>query len=148
MSNSMMSVNVGTTLLELQPVLITTLRDDRMLSALVQKQVFDGEAPSTAALPYVVMGEFNEGNSDLLSQQARDVSVTLHVYSNYKGNKELTPIVSRIIQLLNNTTLPMGTNWYIALAKFESAQVVPDPGAARHAVLKFRYRIHATRRTD
>lgn len=148
MSYSMMAVNVGAAILELQPQVYTTLRDDAMLKQLVSQQIFDGQATSTAVLPYVVLGEIVEEAADMLSQQGRDIAVTVHVYSTYKGNKEVTPIASRIIQLLNRVQLPMGINWYIAMAKFESLQIVPDPGQARHAVMKFRYRVHATRRTD
>lgn len=143
-----MSVNVGVAVLELQPQIYTTLRDDAMLKQLVNQQIYDGEATSNAVLPYVVLGELVEDAADLLSQQGRDIAVTVHVFSTYKGNKEITPIAGRIVQLLNRVHFPMGINWYIAMAKFESLQIVPDPGQARHAVLKFRYRVHATRRTD
>lgn len=142
--NSMASIaNMELASMALQPVLYTTLAHDRMLELMVKKQVFDGQATSTATLPYVVLGELEELPADLLTQQGREVAVTLHVFSKHRGNQEASAIASRIVQLLNHTALPVGQNWYIATALFKGCQVVPDPGEARHFVVRMQYRMHA-----
>lgn len=145
--NSMASIaNIEPASVALQPMVYSTLAHDRMLTMMVKRQVFDGEAGANATLPYVVMGEIEEQPADLLTQLGRQVSLTIHVFSNYKGNKEASAIAGRIIQLLNQTALPVGPNWYIALAQFKSCQVVPDPGEARHYVIRMEYRMHARSR--
>lgn len=142
--NSMAAIaNIELASMALQPVLYSTLAHDRMLELIVKKQVFDGQATAGATLPYIVLGEIEELAADLLTQQGRQVAVTLHVFSNYRGNQEASAIASRIVQLLNHTALSVGQNWYIALALFKGCQVVPDPGEARHYVVRMEYRMHA-----
>jgi len=128
----------GSSLWDLQVGIFSILEGDVALG-LLTNGVYDGEVPpeDEVRTPYVRLGEWNEVADNLHTRLGREVTVTIHVYSDYRGFKEAKLIGNRVIQLLEHQPIS-GTDWRIIVCQFESAQTIMDPERIRHNVLVFR----------
>jgi hypothetical protein len=130
----------GSSLWDLQEGIFTILDGDANLGVLTNG-VYDGEVPpeEDVRCPYVRLGEWNETPDNLHTRIGRQVTVAIHVYSDYRGFKEAKLIGNRIIQLLEHQPIS-GTDWRIISCQFENAQTIMDPEQIRHNILVFRLR--------
>ncbi len=66
--------------------------------------ITDEPLPDVQA-PYIVMGETYEGNGELVDNSCAAVVVTLHIWSNYRGRKEVLEIRDLLVAALPNWCL-------------------------------------------
>lgn len=123
--------------LGIQSAIFTKLTDDSTLMGLVTG-VFDS-LPSGQTFPYVVLGEDTETAANTLASIGREVTVTIHIFSQYAGTKEAKQIAGRIIDLIERRTLSAsGITTYSAV--LDLCQFFTDPdGVTTHGVLRFRF---------
>ena len=55
------------------------------------------DPPPNVTTPYIEVGETYEGNGELVDNSCAAVVVTLHIWSNYKGRKEVLEIRDLLI---------------------------------------------------
>lgn len=123
----------------LQTAVYARLIGDATLVALVQK--IGDNIPDEQAYPYIVIGEETEAPEDTMGRTGRNLTITLHVWSQYPGMKEVKEIMSRIDDLLDRWT-PTVTGWNATEMLHDFADTLRDPdGKTRHGVVS--YRIHA-----
>ena len=66
------------------------------------------------------------------------ITVNLHIWSQYKGSKEAKNIMDRVHTLLHDTSLSV-TGFNLINLRFEFADILRDPdGITRHGVMRFR----------
>lgn len=101
--------------------------------------VHDGAVPQAVEprFPYVVIGEASENGADLLVRIGRELVVTIHVFSRYKGSREVKEIMNEISRVLDRTVLTTST-WRFPVVRFESAQSMIEDEDQRHGVLNIR----------
>ncbi len=95
--------------------------------------------------PYIVLGEWASRPQDTFRRQGRTVQVTIHIFSNYRGNKEISVIIGMVQAALHNAPANAGTGWHITLCRLEDDVLLVEPGEIRHYV--GRYRIFLQKRT-
>ena len=125
---------------DLQQAVYAALSADTALAALVD-EVHD-HVPANAAFPYVAFGE-----TETVPWGAKDFSgmehtLTLNVWSRYKGRKEAKQIMAAIHDALHEAALAV-TGQTLVNLRFKSAETAIDSdGVTRHAVVRYRAVTH------
>tara|TARA_Y100000385_G_C12588249_1_gene423536 strand:- start:12 stop:425 length:414 start_codon:yes stop_codon:yes gene_type:complete len=124
---------------EFQQALFTALNGDSdltsSLGASIYDDVPDGEA---VTFPYINIGENSTLDYSTKDAVGSDTTVNLHVWSRYRGSKEVKLIMDRVHTLLHDSTLTVTGRNLINL-RSEFSDVLNDPdGITRHGVMRFR----------
>ena len=99
--------------------------------------VFD-DVPESTSFPYVVLGEDNIQEFGTKDVDGTDTTLTLHIWSEYKGSKETKEIMDRIHDLLHDSSLSV-SGFNLINLRFEFSDIMRDPdGKTRHGVMRFR----------
>lgn len=123
----------------LQQSVYTRLNADTELVTTLGAAVYD-HVPDSAAFPYVVIGDATEAPRDTMARTGRDVTLTVHLWSQTKGMKQVDEIADRVDDLLDRWA-PTVTGWSATTMLREFYENMRDPdGMTRHGVA--RYRIH------
>jgi len=116
------------------------------LSAGLSEDVFDHvpfepEGSPDNAFPYVVIGEAEAVPWDNDTTIGAEVLATVHVWSRYKGRKEVDGVLDTIYGLLHRASLSeTGYKFVDALFEFSDVMTLED-GQTRHGVIRFRLTI-------
>ena len=98
--------------------------------------VFD-DVPQNASYPYIALGEETAVDFSVKDIQGGDLTVNIHVWSQYKGSKETKQIMDKIHDLLHNINLSV-TGFNLINLRFEFSDIMRDPdGITRHGVMRF-----------
>lgn len=126
----------ATSLKALQTALYGKLHGDATLLALVTG-VYD-DVPEDTNYPYVVIGEFTEEPLNAMGKHGKEVTATLHVWSQYKGFAEAYDIANRIQVLLDEVALTV-TGYTHVSTQYEFGESIREPdGVTRHIPLRYR----------
>ena len=121
---------------EVHKAMKTLLTADTQLTGLVQG-IYD-EAPESPVFPYVIVGDITASVDNMFRLDGRDMTATVHIFSQYEGFKEAYEIQDRIEAVLNHANLPLDTLEPI-LCQFEFSAALRDPdGITRHVPVRFR----------
>ncbi|MED4461861.1 DUF3168 domain-containing protein [Metabacillus fastidiosus] len=127
-----------TALWELQKAIYQRLSSDPVISGMVTG-VFDA-VPENQAYPYVVIGEPSELPFDTKSTFGEEISIVIHVWSDYAGKKETYNILNACLKSLSYKLDIEG----FKLLKVERRGMTVfddiDP-KIKHGVLRMRYTI-------
>lgn len=122
----------------LQDAVYTRLSGDSTLVTTLGASVYD-YPPEGAAYPYVTLGESTEVPSDTMGQTGRDVTLTLHYWSQVKGMEQVHKIHNRVDELLNDWQPTGLTGWTSVILQLEFYEAFRDgDGATRHGVARYR----------
>lgn len=97
------------------------------------------DVPADARLPYVVIGESTTTNNSTKTDEGAIISLTLHVFSEYQGYKELANLVNGIVNLLNATELFVDDKqiWiFLDSVEFEEAS------SYKHGIIKLKIHVY------
>lgn len=88
----------------LQKAILDRLRSDVAVTSLLNQEkntkgIYDYVTESTV-YPYIVIGEPRVDAFSVKSEDVKDYTITLHIWSNYKGNSEAYKILSAIYESL------------------------------------------------
>lgn len=124
----------------------TRLNSDATLTTTIGASVYD-DVPIAAEPPYVTIGETTEVPRDTMGRTGRDMTLTVHVWSDYAGMKEVGDVQDRVDDLLDRWT-PTVTGWAateMLQEYFESFRDTADPDRPlRHGVARYRIFIQAS----
>jgi Protein of unknown function (DUF3168) len=126
-----------TTLYEAQRTIFATLANDATLRGLVTG-VFDA-VPAGTAFPYITIGELSESDFATFDREGSEDTITLHIWSEYRGNTQQLRILDRINELLDGANLTMTGQTLVSIA-YENGVTVNEP-ELRHFVARYRLRI-------
>ena len=137
----------------IQAAIFTLLRANAGLSALLASSVIDGDSANkavydqapqvdqsegTTAFPYVVIGEDTAGEFDADDFAGQETTITLHVWSRYRGKKEVKQILDALYSALHNAALTV-TGHIAVYCYFEYSESFQDPdGVSMHGVARYR----------
>lgn len=88
--------------------------------------IFDGLAPESQAGPFIVMGELQELPGRTMDEEERKCLVTFHVWSDYRGRKELFQVAELLDKAMPEEFL------------FDELQVLRDADSWWHGVATYR----------
>lgn len=127
----------------LQQAMYTRLSGDTELTSTLGAQVYD-HVPDSAAFPYVVIGDITEAPNDTMGKTGRDMTVTVHSWSQAKGFKQVMQIQDRVDDLLDRWS-PTVSGWSAVQMLQEFFETFRDPdGVTRHGVSRYRIHIKAS----
>lgn len=125
----------------LQQAIYTRLSGDATLTSTLGAQVYD-HVPEGAAFPYVTIGEVTEGPNDTMGKTGRDITITLHHWSQAKGMKQVHQLHNRVDELLDRWA-PTVAGWETVEMLLEFYDTLRDPdGVTRHGVSRYRVYVH------
>jgi hypothetical protein len=129
------------------------MKDDETLRAKVGSRIYD-DVPSNEPMPYIKISDITEVPANTLNSRIKDITLTLNVWSDYGGNREVFDIMAIITSLfeyhhqtLNDTMATLASldtsitnNFTCFYSAVEYSQVI-EQGAFRHGILRFRMRV-------
>ena len=123
--------------LELQRVIVATLKADAAVNALIAGRVYD-RVPSPATFPYVVVGDdqVSQAHAQCL-EGSTEVFSSLHAWSREVGKVEAKKIAGAVVTALNGAPLAL-TGYRLVLIEHDNTQHLGDPdGITSHSVIVF-----------
>lgn len=135
----------------LQQAIYVALRDDATLISLAPKEsvspseakVYDHVPAADATFPYVVIGPGETSDFSAKGLDGQEHSIHVHVWSRYRGSKQVKQIQSAILDVLDRATLTVAGHTLVLL-RFEFSTVFPDPdGLTVHGTQRFVALTHA-----
>lgn len=115
---------------EIQQAVFQRLSDESLT-------VYD-DVPEGAAFPYAVIGEDTHVPFDTDDSLGAESTVTIHVWSRYRGKNEAKEIQAAIYDALTRQELTID-GYDLITIEFEYSDVLLDPdGITRHGVQRFR----------
>lgn len=124
-------------MVELQSAIYTRLNDQ--LSVPVYDAVPQAvDAGDNSAFPYVTIGDDSSSEFDTDTSVGFDTDCTIHVWSRYRGRREVKEIQKAIYDALHLYDLPV-SGYHTVMVLFETADSFMDAdGITRHGVMVFR----------
>lgn len=127
----------------LQIAMYTRLSGDATLVTTLGATVYD-HVPDSAPFPYVVLGDITEGPNDTMGKTGRDMTITVHSWSQTKSWEQVKAIQNRVDALLDRWA-PTVTGWTAIQMLQEFFETFRDPdGVTRHGVSRYRIHIRAS----
>jgi plastocyanin/RNA-binding protein YhbY len=99
--------------------------------------VFD-DVPENTAYPYVVIGEETTSNSGTKTKDGVEHTLTIHVWSQYRGRREIKEIMQSVYEKLHNTAISVIGASLINIRQEFSTTLTETDGITRHGVMRFR----------
>ena len=99
--------------------------------------VFD-DVPEGTAYPYVVMGEETATNIGVKDKDMHEYTQTIHVWSQYRGLRDVKEIMEQIYTLLNDYSITVSGASAITLRHEFQTVLLEDDGITRHGIMRFR----------
>lgn len=121
---------------KLQKAVYDALVGDSALSGMITG-VYD-DVPEGTGFPYVVIGDDTAINIGSKTVDALEHTLTLHVWSQYRGRKEVKEIMSRVYEVLHDYSLTMTNSVLVNLRQEFETTLVDGDGITRHGVMRFR----------
>lgn len=134
-------IRAGSSMWALQVGIVTYLFGDSVLKELAPG-LYDGMVPEEEEpkLPYVLIGEMTENPDDRLTTVGREVTVTIHAFSNYRGAKEAKRIGDRITFLMDQRNFAVD-GWNVTSSRLDFSELLTEPDDIRHGVFRFRIKV-------
>jgi hypothetical protein len=96
--------------------------------------------PEGTPLPYVVIGEDIATDWSTKLQNGQEVTVTLHVWSDYDGMAEVKALASTVLETLTANPLSV-TGFDMVLCRLDLLQFLVDAEGYRPGVLRLSFKI-------
>ena len=112
-----------------------TLTDNAGTS--ITSKVFD-DVPEGTAYPYIVIGEETASNIGTKTLDALEHTLTIHVWSQYRGRKEIKNIMSQIYTALHNSDINISGATLVNIRQEFEQTLLESDGLTRHGVIRFR----------
>lgn len=127
----------------LQDAIYARLSGDSTLTSTLGAAIYD-VVPDRAAFPYVEIGDQTETPNDTMGKTGRDVSVTIHTWTQARSKQQTQQIQNRV-DLLLDRWLPTVTGWGATEMLQEFFETFRDEdGLTQHGVARYRVLIYAT----
>jgi hypothetical protein len=111
-----------------------------VFSVLAQYQttpVYD-DVPSNAKLPYITFGSFTCKPTGNKTADIYDVSLQIHIWSEYEGKKEVNEIADDVTAVLTSWPIDLSTeNFNIMSQDVDFFEAFPEETAGYHGVITF-----------
>ena len=103
--------------------------------------VYD-EVPPGAHMPYITLGAFTCKNTGNKTADISDVSLQVHIWSEYAGKTEVNQIATDVTALLPSWPLDLSASRFNVMSQdVDFFEAFPDDGGGYHGVVTFAARI-------
>ncbi|MEK9769605.1 MAG: DUF3168 domain-containing protein [Betaproteobacteria bacterium] len=123
---------------ELQKSIYTTLNDATINdNGGSDVPVYD-DVPEGSSYPYIVIGEETSNNISTKTKQAHEHTLTIHVWSQYRGRREIKEIMSQIYTQLHDSAIVVSGASLVNLKQEFEQTLTEGDGLTRHGIIRFR----------
>ncbi len=99
--------------------------------------VYD-DVPENTVYPYVVIGEETAANNGTKDLDGIEHTLTLHVWSQYRGRREIKEIMQSVYQLLHDAAITVSGASLVNIRQEFNNTLMENDGITRHGVMRFR----------
>ena len=99
--------------------------------------VYD-DVPQQTAYPYVQIGEETTSNNGTKTLDGNEHTLTIHVWSQYRGRGEIKTIMKSVYDLLHNTAITVTGASLVNVRQEFSTTLAENDGITRHGIIRFR----------
>jgi hypothetical protein len=99
--------------------------------------VFD-DVPENTSYPYVVIGEETATNNGSKDLDGLEYTLTVHVWSNYRGRREIKEIMQSVYENLHDTAISVTGASLVNVRQEFNTTLAENDGITRHGVMRFR----------
>lgn len=126
---------------ELQVAIVTRLKADATLTALIGVRVYDhvprgADGAVTADFPFVGIAGSDELQDDATCQTGYEITMNLDVWSRKPGFVEAKQIAHAVVKSLHNWDAPLPTNRVITLQHRQTRMFRDPDGLTSHGVVE------------
>lgn len=121
--------------LELQGAIVSRLKSDAAVKALVSGRVYD-QAPTPVSYPYFTVGEAQVLRDDATCISGSQIFLTMHAWSRASGFPEVEKIADAVVDALHLASLTLATNRLISLMHRQTRTFRDPDGLTSHAVIE------------
>ena len=122
---------------ELQKAIFTKLNGNVDGLSGANISVYD-DIPQDTVYPYVQIGEETSANDGTKTLDAVEHTLTIHVWSQYRGRREIKTIMTSVYDLLHNTAISVSGASLVNVRQEFSTTLAENDGITRHGVMRFR----------
>ena len=122
---------------ELQKAIFTALDGNVTGIDSASVSVYD-DVPENTPYPYVILGEETSANSGTKSLDAIEHTLTIHVWSQYRGRREIKEIMQSVYSLLHNTAITVTGASLVNIRQEFNNTLMENDGITRHGIMRFR----------
>jgi undecaprenyl pyrophosphate synthase len=103
----------------------------------VSVAVYD-DVPEGSSYPYITIGEETSNNISVKGRDAHEHTLTMHVWSQYRGRKEIKTIMQQIYSNLHDNDISVSGASLVNLKQEFETTLTESDGITRHGVIRFR----------
>lgn len=107
------------------------------LSGNITPAVYD-HVPEDSTFPYVVIGEDLANEFDTDTEQGYETLITFHIWSRYRGKKEIKDTDKEIYDMLHRQDLTISGQYTINLMWENSETILDADGLTYHGIVEYR----------
>ena len=122
--------------LELQGAIVSRLKADAVLRALLSARIYD-QPPTPVTYPYFTIGEAQTLRDDVTCLEGGQIFLTMHAWSQKVGFPEVKNIADAVEVSLHLAPLTLPTNRLISLMHRQTRTFRDPDGLTSHAVIEF-----------
>lgn len=124
--------------LEVQKAIVSALKADAGVSALVGARVYD-RVPVGAAFPFVSLGTiFGQPAIETVDGEGFELALTLHFWSRAAGRVETGQAMAAVVAALNDVTLSLDSKTAVLVRLSDQRVMMDDDGVTAHGVQRWR----------
>ena len=122
----------------LQKAIYAKLNDATISGASVSDVPVYDDVPEGTAAPYINIGEETAINNGTKTVDAVEHTLTIHVWSEYRGRYEIKHIMEQVYQNLHNTAITVSGASLVNIRQEFATTLEEADGITRHGVMRFR----------
>ncbi len=122
---------------ELQKAIFTALNGTVTGVSSANIPIYD-DVPEGTVYPYVVIGEETSSNNGTKTLDGVEHTLTLHVWSQYRGRREIKEIMQSVYEKLHNTAITVTGASLVNIRQEFSNTLAEQDGITRHGIMRFR----------
>jgi len=122
----------------LQKAIYAKLNDATISGASVSDVPVYDDVPEGTAAPYINIGEETAINDGTKTVDAVEHTLTIHIWSEYRGRYEIKHIMQQVYQNLHNTAITVSGASLVNIRQEFATTLEEADGITRHGVMRFR----------
>lgn len=96
------------------------------------------DADADTAMPYILIGDDTAIPWDTETSVGAEVTLTLHVWSRYRGRLEVKQIQAEMYNALHRATIPLSGGYIVEISYEYGETLLEESGIVRHGIQRFR----------
>lgn len=122
----------------LQKAIYETLNSATITGASVADVPVYDDVPEGTSAPYIAIGEETAIDAAVKDKDAHEHTLTVHVWSEYRGRYEIKHIMEQVYQNLHNAAITVSGASLVNIRNEFVTTLQEADGITRHGVMRFR----------